>query len=142
MKGRPVLVGTSSVSESEELAKSLTDYAQRNSRVLVPFVLNARPELAALEADIVAQAGRFCRVTIATNMAGRGTDILLGNQFSSSSFVETLSLVFPEYRIIEVWYEEKSASVCACFFPSFLGFEINQEGTQISAQNITSKRRF
>ena len=83
MKGRPVLVGTSSVSESEELARSLTNYAQKNSHVLVPFVLNARPELAALEADIVAQAGRFCRVTIATNMAGRGTDILLGKQLSS-----------------------------------------------------------
>jgi preprotein translocase subunit SecA len=71
-KGQPVLVGTVSVENSETLATRL-------KKAHVPHnVLNAKPEHAAREADIVAQAGRKAQVTIATNMAGRGTDILLG----------------------------------------------------------------
>jgi preprotein translocase subunit SecA len=71
-KGQPVLVGTVSVESSETLAARL-------KKLHVPHnVLNAKPEHAAREADIVAQAGRKGQVTIATNMAGRGTDILLG----------------------------------------------------------------
>jgi preprotein translocase subunit SecA len=71
-KGQPVLVGTVSVESSENLAARLR-------KMHVPHnVLNAKPEYAAREADIVAQAGRKGQVTIATNMAGRGTDILLG----------------------------------------------------------------
>jgi preprotein translocase subunit SecA len=71
-KGQPVLVGTVSVENSEALAARL-------KKAQVPHnVLNAKPEHAAREADIVAQAGRKGQVTIATNMAGRGTDILLG----------------------------------------------------------------
>src|SRR5256714_1873338 len=71
-KGQPVLVGTVSVETSETLAAQL-------KKMRVPHnVLNAKPEHAAREADIVAQAGRLGQVTIATNMAGRGTDILLG----------------------------------------------------------------
>src|SRR5262249_11442689 len=71
-KGQPVLVGTVSVENSENLAARL-------KKARVPHnVLNAKPEHAAREADIVAQAGRKGQVTIATNMAGRGTDILLG----------------------------------------------------------------
>ncbi|MFY9555646.1 MAG: preprotein translocase subunit SecA [Blastocatellia bacterium] len=71
-KGQPVLVGTVSVENSEGLAARL-------KKLHVPHnVLNAKPEHAAREADIVAQAGRKGQVTIATNMAGRGTDILLG----------------------------------------------------------------
>jgi preprotein translocase subunit SecA len=71
-KGQPVLVGTVSVENSEALAARL-------KKTRVPHnVLNAKPEHAAREADIVAQAGRKGQVTIATNMAGRGTDILLG----------------------------------------------------------------
>ncbi len=71
-KGQPVLVGTVSVENSEVLAARL-------KKAHVPHnVLNAKPEHAAREADIVAQAGRKGQVTIATNMAGRGTDILLG----------------------------------------------------------------
>lgn len=71
-KGQPVLVGTVSVETSEMLSERL-------KKLRVPHnVLNAKPEHAAREADIVAQAGRRGQVTIATNMAGRGTDILLG----------------------------------------------------------------
>jgi preprotein translocase subunit SecA len=68
--GRPVLVGTISIEKSEKLSSLLKK--QRVSHV----VLNAKYH--AKEAEIVAQAGRKNAVTIATNMAGRGTDILLG----------------------------------------------------------------
>jgi preprotein translocase subunit SecA len=72
LAGRPVLVGTRSVEKSEKLSQRLTEAG-------IPHqVLNARPENAAREAEIVAQAGRPGAVTIATNMAGRGTDIILG----------------------------------------------------------------
>ncbi len=70
--GRPVLIGTRTVEASEKLSKRLKDFGVRHQ------VLNAKPENADREADIVAQAGRYACVTIATNMAGRGTDIILG----------------------------------------------------------------
>ncbi len=69
-KGQPVLVGTVTVEKSEEISKLLIRRGIRHN------VLNAKNH--AREADIVAQAGRLGAVTIATNMAGRGTDILLG----------------------------------------------------------------
>ncbi len=69
-RGQPVLVGTSSIENSEIIAQLLT---QAN---LPHQVLNAKQH--AREADIVAQAGRPGMITIATNMAGRGTDIVLG----------------------------------------------------------------
>jgi preprotein translocase subunit SecA len=69
-KGRPILVGTTSVETSELLSRMLT------LRKIKHNVLNAK--LHQKEADIVAEAGRAGTVTIATNMAGRGTDIKLG----------------------------------------------------------------
>jgi preprotein translocase subunit SecA len=69
-KGRPVLVGTVSIEKSEKLSVLL------KRRGISHVVLNAKYH--AKEAEIVAQAGRKGSVTIATNMAGRGTDILLG----------------------------------------------------------------
>ncbi|HUJ26247.1 MAG TPA: preprotein translocase subunit SecA [Myxococcales bacterium] len=69
-KGQPVLVGTVSIAKSEVLSKLLK---QRN---VAHDVLNAKQH--EREAEIVAQAGRKGRITISTNMAGRGTDILLG----------------------------------------------------------------
>jgi preprotein translocase subunit SecA len=70
--GQPVLVGTSSIDDSETLSRVLT------ARKIAHQVLNAKPENAAREAEIVAGAGQLGAVTIATNMAGRGTDIKLG----------------------------------------------------------------
>ncbi|XP_022870345.1 protein translocase subunit SECA2, chloroplastic isoform X2 [Olea europaea var. sylvestris] len=70
--GRPVLVGTTSVENSELLSALLRE------RKIPHNVLNARPKYAAREAEIVAQAGRKHAITISTNMAGRGTDIILG----------------------------------------------------------------
>lgn len=71
-QGRPVLVGTTSVENSELLSSLLRE------RKIPHNVLNARPKYAAREAEIVAQAGRKFAITISTNMAGRGTDIILG----------------------------------------------------------------
>ncbi len=68
--GRPVLVGTVSIEKSEVLSRALKKYGIRHN------VLNAK--FHEQEAEIISQAGRFGAVTIATNMAGRGTDILLG----------------------------------------------------------------
>ncbi|HEX3510074.1 MAG TPA: preprotein translocase subunit SecA [Solirubrobacteraceae bacterium] len=70
--GQPVLVGTISVEVSELLSDRLTKQGIKHT------VLNAKPEHAAREADIVAEAGQPGAVTIATNMAGRGVDIKLG----------------------------------------------------------------
>ncbi|MGC1455524.1 MAG: preprotein translocase subunit SecA [Nitrospirota bacterium] len=69
-KGQPVLVGTISIVKSETLASLLKKKGIRHT------VLNAKYH--EMEAEIVAQAGRYGAVTIATNMAGRGTDIVLG----------------------------------------------------------------
>ncbi len=69
-KGQPVLIGTVTVDKSEEISRLL----MRNG--IKHYILNAKNH--EREAEIVAQAGRYGAVTIATNMAGRGTDILLG----------------------------------------------------------------
>jgi len=69
-KGQPVLVGTTSVEKSEHLSKMLAKKGVKHE------VLNAKNH--AREAAIVAQAGRLGAVTVATNMAGRGTDVMLG----------------------------------------------------------------
>lgn len=70
--GRPILVGTTSVEKSEVLSTLL------QQKGIPHNLLNARPENVERESEIVAQAGRKEGVTIATNMAGRGTDIILG----------------------------------------------------------------
>ncbi len=71
--GQPILVGTASIEKSEVVSHELTKAGIEHS------VLNAK--FHAKEADIVAQAGQPSRVTIATNMAGRGTDIVLGGSW-------------------------------------------------------------
>jgi preprotein translocase subunit SecA len=71
-RGRPMLIGTTDVDKSEKLSGLLKRRGVKHE------LLNAKPEYVSREAEIVAQAGRIGAVTIATNMAGRGTDIILG----------------------------------------------------------------
>jgi len=72
LTGQPILVGTTTVEKSEMLAQLLNEYK------LSYQILNAKPENVRRESEIVAQAGEKRTITIATNMAGRGTDIILG----------------------------------------------------------------
>ena len=89
--GRPILIGTTSVEKSELLASLLEEYGIPHN------LLNAKPENLKREAEIIAQAGRKGAVTIATNMAGRGTDILLGgnvNYMARSALKLFLDAIF------------------------------------------------
>ncbi|KAL3689898.1 hypothetical protein R1sor_016207 [Riccia sorocarpa] len=96
--GRPVLVGTTSVEQSESLSEQLRE-------ANVPHqVLNAKPENVEREAEIVAQSGRVGGVTIATNMAGRGTDIILGGNADFMAKLKLRELLMP--RVVRLSDEE------------------------------------
>src|SRR5678815_5578400 len=93
-KGRPVLVGTVSIEKSERISGMLDRRGLKRGNVTggdidKHVVLNAKYH--AQEAEIVAQAGRKAAVTIATNMAGRGTDILLGGNAEFMARQQTLA---------------------------------------------------
>ncbi len=92
-KGQPVLVGTISIEKSEYLGKLL------QKRGIKHEVLNAKYH--AKEAEIVAQAGKLGAVTIATNMAGRGTDIILGGNAEFSAKAEMRKKGYEEHIITE-----------------------------------------
>ena len=98
--GRPVLVGTTSVEKSESLSEMLTDAGVAHQ------VLNAKPENVERESEIVAQCGRIGSVTIATNMAGRGTDILLGGNAEFMARLKLREFLMP--RIVSLVDEEGS----------------------------------
>ncbi|MFO0056346.1 MAG: preprotein translocase subunit SecA [Cyanobacteriota bacterium] len=88
-RGRPVLVGTTSVEKSELLSTLLAELAIPHN------LLNAKPENVEREAEIIAQAGRAGAVTIATNMAGRGTDIILGGNSDYMSRLKCREVLLP-----------------------------------------------
>lgn len=98
--GQPVLIGTSSISQSEKLSKIFTKHKIKHQ------VLNAKQH--EREAEIIAQAGKSGTITIATNMAGRGTDILLGGN--------------PEFLAIRVLlnkgYPREQVMLAASIFPT------------------------
>jgi len=101
---QPILIGTTSVEKSEMLGQLLSEYR-------LPYqLLNAKPENVRRESEIVAQAGNRNSITIATNMAGRGTDIILGGNikfkvlkqlytilvsYKNPSNTDKLNIVFP-----------------------------------------------
>ena len=96
-KGQPVLVGTITVEKSEELSKLL------ENEKIPHNVLNAKNH--AREAEIVAQAGKKGTVTVATNMAGRGTDILLGG---NAEFMA-------KQKMLELNYSPEVVEACTSF---------------------------
>lgn len=92
-KGQPVLVGTISIEKSEVLSAMLKRKGIKHE------VLNAKYH--EKEAEIIAQAGKFGSVTIATNMAGRGTDIMLGGNSEFLAKAEMRRMGIPEELIVE-----------------------------------------
>ncbi len=92
-KGQPVLVGTISIDKSERLGNML------KRRGIKHEILNAKYH--EKEAEIVAQAGKYGAVTIATNMAGRGTDIMLGGNAEFMAKAEMRKMGLPEELISE-----------------------------------------
>ncbi|MEW5806716.1 MAG: preprotein translocase subunit SecA [Acidobacteriota bacterium] len=99
-KGRPVLVGTISIEKSERLSSMLKKKGIRH------VVLNAKYH--EMEAAIVAQAGRMGAVTIATNMAGRGTDILLGG---NPAFLANQILIGKGIKPLEATSEQSEGAL-------------------------------
>nr|YP_009313038.1 Preprotein-translocase subunit a [Dermonema virens]SCW21292.1 Preprotein-translocase subunit a [Dermonema virens] len=97
--GRPTLIGTTNVEKSELLAKLLQEYK-------LPYnLLNAKPENVEREAQIIAQAGQSKTLTIATNMAGRGTDIILGGnaeQCTKLVILQTIKDVFIHKQQLQI----------------------------------------
>ena len=94
VKEQPILIGTTTVEKSEMLAQLLSEYK------LTYQILNAKPENVRRESEIVAQAGKKGAITIATNMAGRGTDIILGgnSKFQVRKHIYTI-LVFYKNQV-------------------------------------------
>ena len=153
-QGRPILVGTTSVEKSELLSSLL---AEEN----IPHnLLNAKPENVERESEIVAQAGRQGAVTIATNMAGRGTDIILGGNseyMAKLKIKQILSsrLVKPEdghnppvpsqrdkasgFKSLEVKEEAKNSKQLSSLnnlFPVILSDETDNELGQLAAKLV------
>jgi preprotein translocase subunit SecA len=115
--GRPILIGTTSVEKSELLSSLLQEYGIPHN------LLNAKPENLKREAEIIAQAGRKGAVTIATNMAGRGTDIVLGgnvNYMAKSMLKSILDSIFFNLNI-NVDLDSQIENLC-----NFLRFKIKK----------------
>ena len=111
IKTQPILIGTTTVEKSEMLAQLLDEYNLKYQ------VLNAKPENVRRESEIVAQAGKKGSITIATNMAGRGTDIILGGNIKfqvlkqlyiilvnskSTKLASPLNVIFPLKKNLRV----------------------------------------
>ena len=116
-KGAPVLVGTASIETSETISSFLTKKQVNHE------VLNAK--FHEKEAQIIAQAGRPGAVTIATNMAGRGTDIVLGGNLDSE-IAEVKSPTEEQIKKIEKNWEEHHKTVIEAGGLHIIGTERNE----------------
>ncbi|WP_155299597.1 preprotein translocase subunit SecA [Deinococcus kurensis] len=137
--GRPVLIGTASIVTSEQLSDLLTQAGIQHS------VLNAKFE--AQEASIVAQAGRSGTVTIATNMAGRGTDIMLGGnaEFILGEAIEQqlgLSRYVPEVEhfIKAISRQDEGAMQIGMQIPG-MNEDFIRQAIQLQADTLTDRQR-
>ncbi len=131
-KRQPVLVGTVSVEKSEILSKLLT-------KAKVPHkVLNAKNHQ--LEAEIIAQAGKAGAVTIATNMAGRGTDILLGGNPEFLAKQKLANLGYPndiiEQALSHIAYDDEAVNKAKAEYNKY--FELFSQETEKEKQEVIS----
>lgn len=116
--GRPCLIGTTSVAQSEVLVEALAE------KGIKAELLNASPKNAPRESEIIAQAGRAGVVTVATNMAGRGTDILLGGCPTTMARIKTRSVLLEEGVVSAKEAETLPPSPQEEYYPAPLGEEI------------------
>ncbi len=119
-EGRPVLVGTTSVEKSEILSNLL------QQRKIPHNLLNAKPENVERESEIIAQAGRKGAVTISTNMAGRGTDIILGGNAEFMGRLKMREYLMPKIVKPDDERELAIASVPGSRRPAAQGFDMNK----------------
>ncbi|KAL0284461.1 UNVERIFIED_CONTAM: protein translocase subunit SECA1, chloroplastic [Sesamum angustifolium] len=137
--GRPVLVGTTSVEQSDALSKQLREAGIQHE------VLNAKPENVEREAEIVAQSGRLGAVTIATNMAGRGTDIILGGNAEFMARLKLREMLMPRvvrpaegvFVSVKKPPPKKTWKVNESLFPCTLSnenFKLAEEAVQFAAK--------
>lgn len=116
--GRPCLIGTTSVAQSEFLVDQLAENGIKTE------LLNASPKNAPRESEIIAQAGRSGVVTVATNMAGRGTDILLGGCPTTMARIKTRSVMLEQGVLTPEEVESLPPSPSEEYFPSEIDDEI------------------
>jgi len=116
--GRPCLVGTTSVAQSENVVAKLGDAG------IHAELLNASPKNAPRESEIVAQAGRSGTVTVATNIAGRGTDILLGGCPSTMARIKLRSSLLENGVLSGKEIESLPPSPSEKYFPCELNDDI------------------
>lgn len=116
--GRPCLIGTTSVAQSESLVAKL------NEKGIKAELLNASPKNAPRESEIVAQAGRAGVVTVATNMAGRGTDILLGGCPTTMSRIKTRSFLLEQEVLSAEEASKLPPSPAEDYYPGPLADEV------------------
>ena len=137
--GRPVLVGTTSVEKSELLSALLAEQEIPHN------LLNAKPENVEREAEIVAQAGRAGAVTIATNMAGRGTDIILGGNSDYMARLKLREVLLPklvrpenEHRPIPSAKAAREARSLGSLYPCSLSQPTEQALAELSKQLVAA----
>ncbi|CAD5977925.1 Protein translocase subunit SecA [Planktothrix rubescens] len=120
-EGRPVLVGTTSVEKSEILSNLL------QQRKIPHNLLNAKPENVERESEIISQAGRKGAVTISTNMAGRGTDIILGGNAEFMGRLKMREYLMPKIVKPDDEKELVIAGVSGSRRPAAQGFDQNKK---------------
>ncbi|MCT0228382.1 preprotein translocase subunit SecA [Synechococcus sp. CS-1331] len=137
--GRPVLVGTTSVEKSELLSALLAEQEIPHN------LLNAKPENVEREAEIVAQAGRAGAVTIATNMAGRGTDIILGGNSDYMARLKLREVLLPklvrpenEHRPIPSAKAAREARSLGSLYPCSLSQATEQALAELSKELVAA----